>query len=51
MKDFTVIYQDCNGIKREFYVKADSICHATLSARELLPQCVDIVRVYHDPNW
>lgn len=51
MKDFTVIYQDCNGIRREFYLKAESCAHATITAMELLPQCVEIVRTYHDPNW
>lgn len=51
VKDFTVVYQDGNGTRREMYVKATSLCHATLTARELLPQCVEITRTYHDPNW
>ena len=51
MKDFTVIYQDGNGTRREFYLKATSCAHATVSAMELLPRCVEIVRTYHDPNW
>jgi len=51
MKDFTVIYQDCNGTRREFYLKATSNAHATISAMELLPSCVEIVRTYHDPSW
>jgi len=51
MKDFTVIYQDCNGIRREMYLKATSNAHATISAMELLPSCVEIVRTYHDPSW
>ena len=50
-RDFTVVYQDGNGTRREMYVKATSMCHATLTARELLPQCVEITRTYHDPNW
>lgn len=50
-KDFTVVYEDCNGSRREFYVKSNSITMATLTARELLPQCVEIIRVYHDPSW
>lgn len=50
-KDFTVVYQDCNGTRREMYLKATSSCQATLAARELLPECVEIVRTYHDPNW
>lgn len=51
LKDFTVVYQDCNGTRREMYLKATSCCQATLAAQELLPQCVEIVRAYHDPNW
>lgn len=51
LRDFTVIYEDCNGIRREMYLKATSPCSATLAARELLPECCDIVRTYHDPNW
>lgn len=51
IKDFTVIYQDGNGVRREMYLKATSSCHATMTARELLPPCVEIVRVYHDPSW
>jgi len=51
LKDFTVIYQDCNGTRREMYLKAASCCQATLATRELLPECVDIVRTYHDPSW
>ena len=51
IKDFTVVYQDGNGTRREFYVKSTSISMATLAARELLPTCVEIVRCYHDPSW
>jgi hypothetical protein len=51
IKDFTVIYQDRNGIRREFYLKAASACDATMVACELLPQDVEIVRCYHDPSW
>lgn len=51
VKDFTVIYEDCNGNRREFYVKSNSIAMATLAALELLPKCVEITRVYHDPSW
>jgi len=51
ISDYTVIYQDCNGTRREMYVKAESICKATLAAQELLPSCVEIVRCYHDPSW
>ena len=51
IRDFTVVYEDCNGIRREFYVKSTSMCQATLAARELLPACVEIVRSYHDPSW
>ena len=51
LKDFTVIYQDGNGPRRELYLKAFSCAHATISATELLPKCVDIVRTYHDPHW
>ena len=49
--DYTVIYEDGNGTRREFYLKATSVAHATMTARELLPACVEIVRAYHDPNW
>lgn len=48
--DYTVIY-NCNGTRREFYLLASSIAHATVSARELLPASAEIVRTYHDPNW
>jgi len=51
ISDYTVIYESNGGTRREFYVKATSIAHATISARELLPQCVEIVRVFHNPNW
>lgn len=51
VSDYTVIYRCNGGIRREFYSKAHSIAHATISARELLPQDCEIVRVYHDPSW
>jgi len=51
LRDFTVIYEDANGMRREMYLKASSACHATLSARELLPSFCEVVRTYHDPNW
>ena len=51
IRDFTVVYQDGMGMQREFHLKAYSCAHATISAMELLPPCVDIVRTYHDPNW
>lgn len=51
LSDYTIVYQDCNGARREMYVKATSCCQATLAALELLPKCVEIVRTYHDPNW
>jgi len=48
---YTVIYTDGNGQRREYYLKAKSLCNATLTARELLPQSCEITRVYHDPDW
>ena len=51
MKDFTIIYKDCNGIRREFYLVSRSLSRAVMSASELLPQCVEIVRAYHDASW
>ena len=51
ISDYTVIYQDGAGHRREFYLKARSIAHATITARELLPPCAEIVRAYHDPSW
>lgn len=51
ISDYTVIYRDCNGSRCEFYLAAKSLADATMSATELLPDCVEIVRVYHDPNW
>lgn len=51
LRDFTVVYQDGNGIRREMYLKATSCSQATLAAQELLPKCVEIIRAYHDPNW
>lgn len=50
IRDYTVIYE-CNGQRREHYLKAKSTSHATLSARELLPSSCEIVRVYEDPSW
>ena len=50
LASYTVVYE-CNGTRREFYTMARSISHAVMSARELLPQCAEIVRSYHDPNW
>ena len=51
ISDYTIIYRCGSGIRREQYLKAKSIAHATLSARELLPESCEIVRAYHDPNW
>ena len=50
ISDYTVIYT-CNGTRRETYLLARSISHATISARELLPASATIVRAYHNPNW
>jgi hypothetical protein len=50
-RPFTVIYEDCNGIRRELYLMAQSVAWAAINARELLPSCVNIVRCYHDPSW
>ena len=51
MKDFTIVYKDCNGVRREFYLMAHSISNAVMSANELLPHCVEIIRAYHDASW
>lgn len=51
IRDYTVIYTDGNGQRREYYLKAKSPCSATLAARELLPQSCEITRVYHNPDW
>jgi hypothetical protein len=51
VRDFTVVYEDGNGIRRELYLKSTSCCQATLTARELLPVSCEIKRTYHDPNW
>ncbi|WGL30454.1 hypothetical protein SCRES1_gp26 [Synechococcus phage S-CRES1] len=51
ISDYTVIYRCNDGTRREFYALAKSIAHATVSARELLPQTCEIIRTYHDPNW
>lgn len=51
ISNYTVIYEDGAGHRREFYLKAKSIAHATVAARELLPDCVTIVRAYHNPSW
>lgn len=51
ISDYTVIYKDGAGHRRNYYLKAHSIAHATVSARELLPSCTDIIRTYHDPSW
>jgi hypothetical protein len=51
ISDYTVIYQDCAGHRREFYLKSRSIALATITARELLPSCINILRTYHDTSW
>lgn len=51
ISDYTVIYRCNGGVRREQYLKAKSMAHATLSAKELLPSSCELVRVYHDPNW
>lgn len=51
IRDFTVIYQDSSKAQHKLHLKAYSCAHAVISAMELLPSCVDIVRTYHDPNW
>ena len=49
--DYTVIYT-CNlGTRRELYLKAKDLKHATLSAYELVPPSCVVKRVYHDPSW
>ena len=50
ISNYTVVYE-CNGTRREFYTMARSISHAVISVRDLLPECCEIVRTYHDPNW
>ena len=50
ISNYTVVYE-CGGNRREFYTMARSISHAVISVRELLPECCEIVRTYHDPNW
>ena len=51
ISDYTIIYRCNGGIRREYYLKAKSIAHATISAREVLPESCEIVRAYHDPSW
>lgn len=51
ISDYTVVYRCNGGSRREQYLKAKSIAHATLSARELLPLNCEIIRAYHDPSW
>ena len=51
VSDYTIIYHCNSGIRREFYLKAKSIAHATITARELLPKSCEIIRTYHDPSW
>jgi hypothetical protein len=51
ISDYTVIYHCNEGTRREYYLKAKSIAHATVSARELIPSSCEIVRTYHDPSW
>ena len=50
LSDYTVVYR-CNGTRREMYLASTSTANATLTARELLPQSCEIVRIYHDPSW
>lgn len=50
-RNYTVIYTDGNGCRREWYLLASSPAHATMSARELLPASCEITRVYYDPDW
>lgn len=47
--NYTVIYTDGNGKRREQYVRAKSAAHATILARETLPKSCDITRVYLNP--
>lgn len=51
ISDYTVIYRCNEGTRREYYLKAKSIAHATITARELIPSSCEIVRTYHDPSW
>lgn len=51
LSDYTVIYRTGDGTRREYYLLANSISHATLSAAELLPRSCKIIRTYHDPSW
>ena len=50
-RNYTVIYTDGNGCRREWYLLAFSPANATMTARELLPSLCEITRVYHDPDW
>lgn len=50
-RNYTVIYTDGNGHRREWYLLASSPAHATIQARELLPESCEVTRVYHDPDW
>ena len=51
MKDFVVVYHDHSGNRLDLLLMADSIGHAMLSARELLPPGSEIVRCFHNPSW
>jgi hypothetical protein len=51
ISNYTVLYTCNGGTRREYYLKAKSMAHATISARELLPSSCEIVRVYADPSW
>lgn len=51
VSDYTIVYHCNGGVRREHYLKAKSLAHATITARELLPESCEIIRSYHDPSW
>lgn len=51
LSDYTAIYECNSGTRRELYLKAKSMSHATLSAQELIPTSCELKRVYRDPSW
>lgn len=50
-RNYTVIYSDSNGCRKEWRLLANSPAKAMLTARELLPESCEITRVFHDPEW
>ena len=51
ISDYTAIYECNGGVRRELYLKAKSMSHATSSAQELIPASCTLKKVYHDPSW